>query len=171
MIIEAIIEIIAWVSGRSLKAGARRVPFSGRRIVAAVLAVVFGAYVVLGLVALVLTEQRRPGDFWLTLGLFPFPATLALLCAWFALRGDRPEPSRHMKTTRRGALILGGIGLAAGVIGPVVFSPDSNQGPLIGILFTGPLGFTLAAVIGWLYGRFRRPSVSASDGRGGFDVA
>jgi hypothetical protein len=39
------------------------------------------------------------------------------------------------------ALLVGGIGFAAGFFGPMVFAPDANQGPLLGIFITGPLGF------------------------------
>ena len=52
-----------------------------------------------------------------------------------------------MATTLLGGLILGGVGFLAGFIGPMVFAPDANQGPLAGILFTGPLGFDLGVVI------------------------
>jgi hypothetical protein len=39
------------------------------------------------------------------------------------------------------ALLVGGIGFAAGFFGPMVFAPGANQGPLLGIFITGPLGF------------------------------
>jgi hypothetical protein len=45
------------------------------------------------------------------------------------------------------ALLLGGIGFAAGFFGPMIFSPGANQGPLLGIFITGPLGFL--AGLGW----------------------
>ena len=86
MIINAIIEILAWMSGRSLRAGARRVPLTAGRIVAAGVAVVFGAFVVWGLVGLVRNDQRGLGDVLLTLGLLSIPATITLLCGWFALQ-------------------------------------------------------------------------------------
>jgi hypothetical protein len=35
---------------------------------------------------------------------------------------------------------LGGTGFAAGFFGPIALNPDANQGPLVGILITGPLG-------------------------------
>ena len=171
MIIEAIIEFLAWISGRSLRAGARRVPLTGGRIGAAVVAVVFGAFVVLGLVGLVRSDQRGPGDVLLTLGFLFIPATIALLCGWFALQGDLPEQRQHIKTTWRGGLILGGVGFAAGFIGPIVFDPGANQGPLLGILFTGPIGFVLGAMTGWFYGQFRTPDLSASEEPEGPDVA
>jgi hypothetical protein len=45
------------------------------------------------------------------------------------------------------ALLVGGIGFAAGFFGPIIFAPDANQGPLLGIFITGPLGFL--AGLGW----------------------
>ena len=46
------------------------------------------------------------------------------------------------------ALILGGIGFVGGFVGPIILTPDANQGPLLGIFITGPLGF----IIGLAYG-------------------
>ena len=46
------------------------------------------------------------------------------------------------------ALLLGGIGFLGGFVGPMVVTPEANQGPLLGLLITGPLGF----LIGLLYG-------------------
>jgi hypothetical protein len=51
-----------------------------------------------------------------------------------------------------GALILGGVGFAGGFFGPIIFLPGANQGPLLGIFITGPLGFILGAVGGAVYG-------------------
>jgi len=38
-------------------------------------------------------------------------------------------------------LVLGVVGFLAGYIGPLILRPDANQGPLLGIFITGPLGF------------------------------
>jgi hypothetical protein len=46
--------------------------------------------------------------------------------------------------------IVGGVGLAAVVLGPALLQPDANQGPLLGVLLTGPFGFVLGALFGWL---------------------
>lgn len=35
---------------------------------------------------------------------------------------------------------------AMGLIGPLVFYPKSNLGPLLGILVTGPLGFVIGVI-------------------------
>ncbi|GDY18327.1 hypothetical protein LBMAG55_16500 [Verrucomicrobiota bacterium] len=42
-----------------------------------------------------------------------------------------------------GASILGGIGFLGGFFGPMIFKPEANQGPLLGIFITGPLGAVL----------------------------
>ncbi|MBS0579380.1 MAG: hypothetical protein JSR36_08970 [Proteobacteria bacterium] len=40
----------------------------------------------------------------------------------------------------RTVLLFGASGFLAGFIGPMVLTPDSNIGPLVGVLFTGPAG-------------------------------
>jgi hypothetical protein len=56
-----------------------------------------------------------------------------------------------------GATVAGGIGFSAGFFGPMIFTPGANQGPLLGIFITGPLGFLLGAAGGAFYW-FRRAS-------------
>lgn len=80
-------------------------------------------------------------------------ATIAILCWWFALRGHIVESRDQMRYVIRGGVILGVIGFAAGFFGPIILQPSANQGPLLGIFITGPLGFTLGTVIGWIYAR------------------
>jgi len=46
------------------------------------------------------------------------------------------------------AFAVGGVSFLAGFVGPIVLTPDSPQGPLLGIFFTGPIGFVAGAVIG-----------------------
>lgn len=55
-----------------------------------------------------------------------------------------------------GALIMGGIGFVAGFFGPMIFSPDNNLGPMLGIFTTGPLGFVVGGVAGCVYWLVRR---------------
>jgi hypothetical protein len=82
-------------------------------------------------------------------------ATVAVICWWFALRGHIAESRLRMRFAVTGGLILGGIGFAAGFFGPIILTPEANQGPLLGIFVTGPLGFVLGTGIGWLYARVR----------------
>lgn len=54
-----------------------------------------------------------------------------------------------------GGLILGGISFAAGFFGPIILQPDSPQGPMLGIFFTGPLGFVVGLIGGAVVGFIR----------------
>jgi hypothetical protein len=49
------------------------------------------------------------------------------------------------------AVALGAIGFAGGFFGPMVFAPGANQGPLLGIFITGPLGTAIGAAVGWFW--------------------
>lgn len=46
------------------------------------------------------------------------------------------------------SLMVGGISFAIGFFGPMILAPGANQGPLLGILITGPLGVVLGFVVG-----------------------
>jgi uncharacterized YccA/Bax inhibitor family protein len=48
-------------------------------------------------------------------------------------------------------LIVGAIGFLLGFVGPILLTPEANQGPLLGIFITGPLG----VVLGLLWGIWR----------------
>lgn len=54
-----------------------------------------------------------------------------------------------------GAVLLGGLGFIGGFFGPLIFAPEANQGPLLGIFITGPLGFVLGGLLGALVGWWR----------------
>jgi hypothetical protein len=43
---------------------------------------------------------------------------------------------------------LGLVGFLAGFYGPLVLTPDANQGPLLGYLITGPAGVVVGAAVG-----------------------
>src|SRR5215813_3644422 len=49
------------------------------------------------------------------------------------------------------ALALGGVGFASGFFGPMFLSPDANQGPLLGLLITGPGGAIAGLVLGFIF--------------------
>jgi hypothetical protein len=54
-----------------------------------------------------------------------------------------------------GAAIAGFVGLIGGFFGPMLFAPSANQGPLLGIFITGPLGFLMGGVSGAIWWRIR----------------
>ncbi|MGH2571069.1 MAG: hypothetical protein ACRDGR_07580 [bacterium] len=51
-----------------------------------------------------------------------------------------------------GAACTGTVAFALGFFGPMILAPDANQGPLLGIFITGPLGFLAGAVGGAVVG-------------------
>jgi hypothetical protein len=53
-----------------------------------------------------------------------------------------------VRRAMRPALILGGLGFAAGFLGPMILTPEANQGPMLGIFITGPIGFLLGLIYG-----------------------
>src|SRR6266403_1710354 len=72
-------------------------------------------------------------------------AILAARYVW--MQTKRTQPGLASATTV-GALVTGAFGFVAGFFGPILFTPNSNQGPLLGLFITGPLGFVLGAVGG-----------------------
>ena len=58
-----------------------------------------------------------------------------------------------------GGVVTGAIGLSTGFYWAAHFYPGANQGPLLGIIFTGPLGFLAGAAAGGAsYWRMRSKS-------------
>ena len=66
-----------------------------------------------------------------------------------------------LSSVKRWTLALGAVGFACGFVGPMVFSPDANQGPLLGLLITGPGGALLGAALGLIVGLVRLPQAIA----------
>jgi hypothetical protein len=50
------------------------------------------------------------------------------------------------------------LGFLAGFLGPIVLNPEANQGPLLGIFITGPLGAALGLALGLLARLARLPA-------------
>jgi hypothetical protein len=104
------------------------------------------SFMVVTALGTVLAALLLPG----ALGLLASP--LAFVAAFFAARkvweGTAEERPGLVTAVLVGALVTGGIGFAAGFFGPMILSPSSNQGPLLGILITGPAGLLIGAVLG-----------------------
>ena len=53
-------------------------------------------------------------------------------------------------------VIFGLIGFIPGFFGPIVFAPEANQGPLLGVFITGPIGAVVGLGVGlWREWRHR----------------
>lgn len=99
--------------------------------------------------------------YWVPFSLFPFiearwiPDIISLLCAigvgWYVWKKLGSAPAGLISSALVGAAVLGAVGFCAGFFGPIIFTPEANQGPLLGIFITGPLGFLLGAVGGVVY--------------------
>jgi hypothetical protein len=112
-----------------------------------VLMVFFGSYV-LGALLLMLFLPLG-GAAWLGNLLALVIAVFAARSAW--LRSADPSHSA-VAFAGFGAAVLGSIGFALGFFGPMIFAPEANQGPMLGIFITGPGGALLGAVLGLIYG-------------------
>jgi hypothetical protein len=49
-------------------------------------------------------------------------------------------------------VVVGVLSFLVGFVGPILLDPNSPQGPLLGIFFTGPVGAIAGAVVGALIG-------------------
>ncbi|HUK22685.1 MAG TPA: hypothetical protein VLV45_14175 [Gemmatimonadales bacterium] len=58
------------------------------------------------------------------------------------------------------ALAIGAIAFLAGFVGPMVLAPSANQGPLLGIFITGPVGLLVGLVWGLARAAGRRQSAA-----------
>lgn len=76
-------------------------------------------------------------------------AFLAARLVW--RRSESVEPGGLFTSILTGALTLGALGFTLGFLGPMLFAPDANQGPLLGIFITGPAGLVLGAALGALW--------------------
>ena len=94
----------------------------------------------------------------------PLPALL--LAGWVTrsvwMRLGSSATAGPLTTAIVCAAVVGAISFCAGFFGPMIFAPDGNQGPLLGILITGPLGFVAGGIFGLFYG-LRRRAVEAPE--------
>ena len=89
------------------------------------------------------------------LGLFAFAAVGGLCGTWVGRHGG---PIAHWCVWT--AAVLGSIGFVLGFVGPILVQPHSPQGPLLGILITGPLGIVLGSLLGLIIGFAREHAES-----------
>lgn len=105
--------------------------------------------------------------FGLPFWLFVIPAVpLAVLTARYVWRRTGSVQPSLFRSVAVGAVVTGGLGFCAGFFGPLLFTPGANQGPLLGIFITGPLGLVVGGVAGGIYWLVRARTPGAS-GRGG----
>ena len=79
-------------------------------------------------------------------------AAAAAFWVWRKL-GD--AGSGILTTALSWAVVPGALGFCGGFFGPLIFTPEANQGPLLGIFISGPLGFIGGAIGGLVYALWR----------------
>jgi hypothetical protein len=104
--------------------------------------------------------------YWVPLALVHMPWGIAAIIAyatamaagWYAWTRTAAVNASLTRSVGYWALVIGAIGFVAGFFGPMLLAPGANQGPLLGILITGPTGVLIGAIGGlvhWLVQRKR----------------
>lgn len=99
--------------------------------------------------------------YWLPMSLIPFgeggwlSGLISLACAagagWYVWKRLGAVEQGLVTSVMLGAIVVGAVGFCGGFFGPIIFAPEANQGPLLGLFITGPLGFLLGGVGGLIY--------------------
>jgi hypothetical protein len=98
--------------------------------------------------------------FWFLLPVGRSPAVripVAVVCALavtryvWRRRHGASLPRGLIGSVGAGAVVTGVVGFSVGFVGPMIFAPSANQGPMLGIFLTGPLGVVAGAVGGGIY--------------------
>ena len=82
-------------------------------------------------------------------GILSIPVMVAV--AWVIWRSTGGETVGVALAVFGGALIVGAVGFTCGFVGPLIFFPDANQGPLLGLFITGPVGIVVGAIGGLIF--------------------
>ena len=115
------------------------------RILATFISAVAAMYLSVFLIGALLFA-RSPG--WIPPVVSLLLSILVARFVWTSFGSPHPGLGRAIGL---GALITGGIAFSVGFFGPIIFTPSANQGPMLGIFVTGPLGLLLGAIGGGLY--------------------
>lgn len=84
------------------------------------------------------------------------PVLVGLAAAAVILAGTSRLQHGFLSSVVLGAVALGSIGFVGGFFGPMILDPGANQGPLLGLLMTGPGGILLGGLLGALWWGVRR---------------
>ena len=90
---------------------------------------------------------------WIALAIGAVLLAIGLFALWFAVFVDNARERARMKGTLLIGVVIGLVCFLAGFVGPIIFMPESNQGPLLGIFITGPAGFVLGCLGGFVWTR------------------
>jgi len=77
-----------------------------------------------------------------------FPLVPAVVIVVIVLYGPIRNRWWRRETPIGFALFIGTISFMIGFAGPMVVAPGANQGPLLGVFYTGPIGLVVGLVWG-----------------------
>lgn len=98
--------------------------------------------------------QIVPQDLsWLATGAAFLTAGAVAGLIWHGMQVGAPGV---FETATTWAGIVGAVGFCGGFFGPMMFAPQANQGPLLGLFITGPLGLVAGGAGGLIYSLWRR---------------
>lgn len=126
---------------------------SGSRVVAVVFVALAVFYVSYWLSFVFVPPE---GNDWISYVFALCCAIVAGRYVWRTLGSDRKG---IVPTVLSWSALVGAAGFAVGFFGPMLFAPGANQGPLLGIFITGPLGFVVGGIFGFIRAmvRLRNP--------------
>ena len=76
-------------------------------------------------------------------------SAIPLVALWAIVRyGPIRSPWWRHETPIGFALCIGGLSFLIGFLGPIILTPEANQGPLLGIFITGPAGLLVGLIWG-----------------------
>lgn len=105
------------------------------------------AYLVAWLVLAVLMADQASGV------VFVLPWLVGAGAAWLAWPKTAQRPWTLSGRVLSWGAIGAFIGFLIGFAGPLIFTPQANQGPLLGLLITAPLGGLVGALGAWWWYR------------------
>lgn len=76
---------------------------------------------------------------------------IAIIVAYFIWKKTGNLTNGLFSHILMGGIIIGGISFCAGFFGPMIVDPDANQGPLLGLFITGPIGFVVGLIAGGIF--------------------
>ena len=115
---------------------------------------ILAGFIAIAPVYLAILSAVRTGHDLISLMIQAILIIIAFYLLWFAGFGHLPSERTKLARTLVIALIIGAIGLVGGYVGPLIVTPGANQGPLLGIFITGPIGFVLGSIGGFIWTRF-----------------
>ncbi len=107
------------------------------------------------LAAVSLINHARNGNLKAGIIISASLVAVSFIAWWIFLKYDDNLHRKRIKHSMLVATIIGGTSFIIGFVGPMIFTPKANQGPLLGILFTGPVGFLLGFILG-IFSSFKK---------------